>query len=636
MMHNKLRLNRLKIYTNSGKIAYNEKFHTGVNIIRGANSSGKSTITHFIFYALGGVFSNWTDEAKECSEVWAEVELNGTIVTIKRYLSDNSKEAMYIYWGQIKDAVKVVEDGQWQKYPYNAYENKKSFSIMMFENLDIPIVYGENNITMHQLLRLMYIDQDSPTNSLFYYEQFDSALTRQTSAELLLGVYDDTLYQDRITLKETERKLLEVEGQVKGMKRLYDDPRNFDPIFVNTLIDNSQFEKNEIEKEIVLLKESKKKVVFRADSKLNFEKLNFEMLTIRQNVNILDDRIQSLQLEIYDSDFFIETLEKKKKAIKNSILTRKFLNHFPFEYCPECLSKLQKTENENCKLCKQKIDDKENSVIAKRMQLEISFQINESKKLKEKRTEKLLLLKAKFESEKVKLKNLQLQVNSSLNDVRSFRDEKIDELLIHKGEIEGIILQYATMLEIAEKYSLMLNEISDFKKKIKKLKETIEFKEKKHEALKSEINQKVEDFAITLLKNDLNREEGFKEAKNLRINYEDNSIYIDDVKKKFSASSNFYLKNTARFSLFFASLEVSEMRFPRFILCDNMEDKGIEKERAQNFQKLIIQTAQNYPTDDYQIIYTTSYISDDLEGSEYCVGDFYSEEANNKSLKNIN
>lgn len=108
------------------------------------------------------------------------------------------------------------------------------------------------------------------------------------------------------------------------------------------------------------------------------------------------------------------------------------------------------------------------------------------------------------------------------------------------------------------------------------------------------------------------------------------------MKKKFSASSNFYLKNTARFSLFFASLEVSEMRFPRFILCDNMEDKGIEKERAQNFQKLIIQTAQNYPTDDYQIIYTTSYISDDLEGSEYCVGDFYSEEANNKSLKNIN
>ena len=635
-MRNKLILNRLKIYTLSGKVAYNETFHKGVNIIRGANSSGKSTITHFIFYVLGGAFSNWTDEAKECSEVWAEVELNGVTVTIKRYLSENAKEAMFIYWGLMKDAMKVVEDGQWQKYPYNVSTNKKSFSVMMFENLDIPVVYGENNITMHQLLRLMYVDQDSPTNSLFYYEQFDSALTRQTSAELLLGVYDETLYQDRIQVKETEKKLLEVEGQIKGMKRLYDDPRNFDPIFLNTLIDNSQIEKNDIENEIILLKELKKKVAFRNDSKLNFEKLNSEMLGVRQKVNAFESIIHSLKLELYDSDFFIETLEKKKKAIKNSIITRRSLQNFPFEYCPECLSKLNATETNNCKLCKQEIDGKENSIIAKRMQLEISFQIDESRKLKEKRTEKLLLLKSRYESEKIKLKDLQLQVNSSLNDVRSYREEKIDELLIRKGEIEGLVLQYATMLEIAEKYSLMLDEIHEFRRKLKKLKETIEYKEKSHENLKTEINQKVELFALNLLKKDLNREEGFKEAKNLRINYEDNSIYIDDVKKKFSASSNFYLKNTARFSLFFASLEIPEMRYPRFILCDNMEDKGIEKERAQNFQKLIIETAKLYPTEDYQIIYTTSYISDEFEGSEYCVGDFYSEEANNKSLKNIN
>lgn len=53
-MMNNLHLNRLIVYTNHGEVAYDEKFHQGINIICGDNSSGKSTITHFIFFALGG------------------------------------------------------------------------------------------------------------------------------------------------------------------------------------------------------------------------------------------------------------------------------------------------------------------------------------------------------------------------------------------------------------------------------------------------------------------------------------------------------------------------------------------------------------------------------------------------------
>ena len=49
MMHNNLFFNRMKIYTRNGEIAYDEIFHKGINIIRGNNSSGKSTITHFMF-----------------------------------------------------------------------------------------------------------------------------------------------------------------------------------------------------------------------------------------------------------------------------------------------------------------------------------------------------------------------------------------------------------------------------------------------------------------------------------------------------------------------------------------------------------------------------------------------------------
>ena len=72
------------------------------------------------------------------------------------------------------------------------------------------------------------------------------------------------------------------------------------------------------------------------------------------------------------------------------------------------------------------------------------------------------------------------------------------------------------------------------------------------------------------------------------------------------------------------------MRYPRFIFADNMEDKGIEKERAQKFQYTLIDKLKKYPTDSYQLIYTTSYITDELDHSEYVVGDHY--DINNKSL----
>ena len=173
MTRNNLFLNRLVIITNEGKVAYNEKFHKGVNIIRCENSSGKSTITHFIFFVLGGAFADFVPEAKLCSMVYAEVEMNGAVLTLKRDIEINDKERvntqapLHIFWGNYDEAINPPADKNWQKFGYRLTDNRKSFSNVMFENLGLPIVKGDDNITIHQILRLLYIDQDYPTISLF-------------------------------------------------------------------------------------------------------------------------------------------------------------------------------------------------------------------------------------------------------------------------------------------------------------------------------------------------------------------------------------------------------------------------------------------------------------------------------------
>lgn len=202
-----------------------------------------------------------------------------------------------------------------------------------------------------------------------------------------------------------------------------------------------------------------------------------------------------------------------------------------------------------------------------------------------------------------------------------------------KGFVEGEIIQLRTLLENAERYQILVGRKNDLEKEFKYLKGYIFNTEQAQLQLKETVNSKIEKQALFLLNNDLERQEDFKEAKEFNIDYRNNIAFIADKNARYSASSNFYLKTAARFAIFLASLSIEKMRYPRFIFSDNMEDKGIEPKRAQNFQNILIEKVEEYDVNSYQMIYTTSYISDELNNSEYCVGEYYTKD--NPSLKNI-
>ncbi|SNR74239.1 AAA domain-containing protein [Maribacter sedimenticola] len=628
----------MKIYTRKGVIAYDEKFHRGINIIRGNNSSGKSTITHFMFYVLGGAFNDWVKEAKKCSYVIAEVELNGATLTLKREINlnnfgkANKTEGMFIYWGEIEQAEKETEG--WQKFNFNTTDSKKSFSNVLFENLDLPIVKGDNNITFHQILRLLYLDQDSPTNSLFYYEEFDTTLTRETTADLLLGVYRQELYDKKQRKVEADKELEDTKREIKVIKRFIQNPYDLIPSNLTQRISAKEKEINEIENEIIELKNEEKKVRFTKKTKLDFEKLNEENIVQRTKVKNAEQQIKNYYYEIEDTEYFIQALQNKLKALNKSILTRDLLGNFPIQNCPECLSPIEPIEDASvCKLCKTDIDDSFGITQARKIEQEIDFQIRESKNLIGIKRRQLVELLAELESDKLKLFHLQQKVNSSINDVKTVRQERLDQLYTDKGFIEGEIIQLRTLYENAEIYQSLIKLQSDLEQEIEALKYSIEQITEEQEKLKIEIKNVIEKEGIYLLNNDLKRQEDFYEAKEFHIDFRNNMAYISDKDAKYSASSSFYLKISARYSIFLASIGIDRMRYPRFIFCDNMEDKGIEKIRAENFQKILVEEAEKFNSENYQMIYTTSFIPDELNIDKYTVGDFYTEQ--NPSLKNV-
>jgi len=76
------------------------------------------------------------------------------------------------------------------------------------------------------------------------------------------------------------------------------------------------------------------------------------------------------------------------------------------------------------------------------------------------------------------------------------------------------------------------------------------------------------------------------------------------------------------------------MNYPKFFICDNIEDKGMEETRSHNFQLRIYERSKLYKDIDHQLIITTSMIEPSLDNPEICVGEYYTNESKSLRLEN--
>lgn len=692
-MHNTLFLQRLRIVTRDNLVAYDQLYHRGVNIIHGKNSSGKSTIVRFIFFVLGGYYTDFVPQALKCQYVMAEVCINGTVITVKRYLEHrddgkvNPSAPMYIHFGPM---VEALENGNqkpdtWKKYPYDTTSKSRSFSNVLFELLGYPEVKADSNITMHQILRLIYLDQESPVNSLFFYEQFDKEIYRETVANLLLGLYDQKYSDAKLELQKVVKAIAEVKVSIKNVSEFLKgmnvkssayirqeienrndeiarisaqiqelrgesfEPQNqqiihignvanFNPSSVTVVnsCDISPKDKEIIKKEDEDLVERKVYPLYPTypQVKLEYQRILEDITKQRKDCVALEREIKQLETEIEDSGYFIDALNKRIDALNRSIATRDYFDSIHLDFCPECLTRIDyEVEEGHCPLCKSPIDNDKGKSQAMRIRLELRFQLRESEALKTENERMLEEKKAQLKRMKRQLTASQRHYDDAVNYVRSSQEERIDSLLQDKGFKEGEILQYHTLLEQAEKYERLLEEYDKLKSREAELGRYIEAAENRIRMERRTIDAAVSASGLYLLRNDERRQTEFMQANDFVIDYNQNMVYITNQRIKLSASSAFYLKMVARFALLFASLKVDSMMYPRLLFSDNMEDKGLEPDRAERFQRTVVDLLKKEKKDDYQLIFATSMLAPELNVKEYVIGDHYTED--NKSLKNV-
>jgi uncharacterized Zn finger protein (UPF0148 family) len=631
-----MKLTRLTVLR-GGLRAYDEEFHSGVNIIRGVpgagNSVGKSTIADMIFYALGGDFTNWKPEAALCDEVFAEVAINGAAVTLRRDIVSTSQQPMWVFFGDFDTAINAGPDG-WQRFPYRRASERESFTQVLFRLMNMPEVPAEDdaNITMHQILRLMYVDQMTPVDRIFRFERNDSALRRQAVGDLLCGVYDERLYPAQLELRAKEKEYDTATQEYSAINRVLTAAGEaFNLDFVETRARNLTAEIHSVQEQIQVLKAHRFDDRATSDEQTNVAS-QIKASLDKVNADLANSQIVAGQLtfNIADSADLIEEIERTLTRLREGETASSTLGPLTFLFCPSCFAPLKEADGEHhCKLCRSPIEpDADRSRFA-RMRNELELQLKESRQLQEKRRSDL----DAANSTSAKLTNLRDRLATEyLAITRNYlteADAQIDQLTGRAGYLERELVEIQKERLLAQQLQELSLKRSALNADITALKENIVSWKDQRDRRQATVYLQIQEATAKILAGDTHTEAEFSEASSVYFDFSEDRVTING-KSGFSASSLTVIRNAFHLALHWSSCINATMRYPRFLLLDNIEDKGMTELRSQNFQKLILKISEQIPCD-HQIIFTTSMIDPDLEQSDLTVGDQYT--FDNKSLR---
>jgi AAA domain len=603
---------------------YDERFHPGVNVIRGANSSGKSTILNFIFYGLGGDLADWSETALLCERVLIEVQLNGKLATLSRDVSQQIGQPMEIFGGDYETSEKAPR-AEWVRYPYRRSANQESFSQALFRLLNIPEVASDisGNITMHQLLRLLYADQLSPVDNLFRHEsRFDLPALRDAVARLLAGAFEAALYDNEVRLRDLTREFDAKNGELRSLfavmgatehaltldwvaaqRRSLDDERS-----------QLQTQIEEQERELYVARDSDQ-LTLRAQEQAyaDVQEAQAQLGKARQ------DR-DALALAIADSAAFITSLEQKLAALTDASTTAAHIGEVRFTTCPACYAPLDESKNDAtaCYLCKSPFDSERTKGRIVAIINDTALQIKQSRILQQRRIDR----SADLERAAATLEAKWREASTRLAALQRLPSTELRERLRALHRQSGYVARQIEDLDEKAKIIALIDQITARKNELNGAITRIKDENGRLRALQQRRLEHaytlIADEIRTLLRNDLKRQDSFVNPQNIQLDFAGNRISVDGH-TYFSASSRAILRSSFFLGFFAAATKDPQFRHPRFVMLDTIEDKGMEAARSHNFQHQILRISKDAKVE-HQIIYATAMIAPDLDDPEFTVG----------------
>lgn len=618
-------VNELRVIKD-GHVVLTESFHIGLNVIKGHNSSGKTTTLDFLAFGLGAEEIPWKKQALLCDFVIVEVSLNGRRVTLKRQISEERQRPMYIFWGDLAAAEASAFNG-WELYPYKRSEHKLGFTQSLFLALGMPEAQGDgaSNLTMHQFLRVIYADQPSLHHPIFRHDHWDSQLTRETVGNYISGAYNDELYSAQLEKRDLEKELSSAESELRSIFNvLAKSGQDIGTEFFGQQIFEAESRREALHKEISRLKvertvlEDKKRQSEEAPARRALD-------DAKRALTSALDQVAQKEAELADTNEFLVELDSRLTSLDESEQARKYFGGLSFQLCPCCLAEVKSTESTegSCTLCKSPISGASGDAQLLRMKNELRLQLKESESIAKRRNDEIQSLRGSLPSLRQELKRLEKKYSSAAESWSSDLEVALEVAIRDAGaldqEIKGLYenQRLASVIEeLKKKRDSLVERIGDLALKIAKLEDA-------QDTLKREVSTAIATTLSRLLRKDLYRQAEFKTAENVHFSFTDNNVAVDGS-DRFSESSTVVLRLLFHVALLSASTKISSMRFPRFLILDGIEDGGMELPRSHLLQRIIAEECSTYKVE-YQLIMATSQIAPELDKADFIVGREFTE-----------
>lgn len=619
-------LNRLVI-NGHARVVYDQTFHAGVNIIRGENSSGKSTISDMIFYVLGGENVEWTDEAASCDWVQAEFNVSGLTLSLRREITSDTPPLIAVCEGPLTEAMKSLTG--WSSYGRQRGVSRESFSQFMFDHLGLPHTKSADtlaNVTMYQVLRLIYGDQNTDCTSIFRKERqpfADRQDIRRSIGEMLLGIDDLQGHELRQEQIQVAKHLAHIKSRFDSLLEAAEktDP-NFRHSNYSDLIEQAQVQQQSLEKAVEEVSAQTGQAVERSkEDQAKIRELEKQLVDRNTTIDRFRKSIESLSLNALDSEVFIATLESNLNDLVAANRTRNLIGNITLAYCPICLADLSPPSENHCPLCKASTTGDAITGGRLRYEQELKHQINESKQILVSRKQMLVDQENGLKTEKMSRNRILAELRTLVAPTVHF-DANVTQLLKSHGYLTRKIEDLTRLESLQTEVDSLEKEVQKANSKLESIERQLKRRQADQEERRDYCQKRIGDLTIGILHEDVvdNQNDTLNDATGLVFSFEKDFLSVRHG--RLSASTQAFLKNSFYLGLLQFAVEDEQCRLPRFFILDNIEDKGMVPERFRKFHHLLIQYSEQVSVP-HQVILTTSYIDEELDNSQYCVGPSY-------------
>lgn len=327
----------------------------------------------------------------------------------------------------------------------------------------------------------------------------------------------------------------------------------------------------------------------------------------------------------------IRHLERMLVDINQATLTYEQLGGIHFKYCPACFSPTAEDADHSieCHLCKTPLQGTDRATRSLAVKIDLQMQLRESIQLQEQREEALASNEKQLRSLRREYSTKATTYDALSKAPISSRDNAIANINRRIGFIDSKIETIGQRLELVSRVTEMSNEKQRLNERITKLKDEIRAILASQDKRRRTAYTLIATSVVNLLHSDTGDQDAFVDATSFNFSFGNDAMSVDG-KSNFAASSLVILKNSFHLGLLIASLRDNKFLLPRFMMFDNIEDKGMVPQRSWNFQRMIC-AASNSSAIDHQIILTTSMLDPQLENSPFLVGPAYSQQ--NRTLQ---